>query len=292
MKLESAGAVVTGASRGIGVTLAEALAARGVRLVLAARSAASLEEVRERLAKIGAKVAIVPTDVSDSRALEELVARAAEELGAIDLLVNNAGIEHTSHFEHETLEDIERMLRVNLFGPMALTRLVLPDMIARDRGHVLCVSSLAGLGPAAFSEAYCASKHGLVGFTRSLRASLQARGSRVSASVVCPGYVRDAGMFADTSREHGVTAPASAGTSSPADVARAAIRAIERDVPEVVVSPRPIRPLLALGAVWPRLVERIVNALRANEAFRTVADRRLAARSEIGSDLSSERSRR
>jgi len=278
MKLDGAGVIVTGASRGIGPCVAEALAARGAKLVLAARSAEGLEEVRARLAKSGASVTVVPTDVGDRASLEALVAKAREALGAIDVLVNNAGIEQTSHYQDESLDQVERVLRVNLLGPMTLTRLVLPDMIAQGRGHVVNVSSLAGLAPTAFGEAYGASKHGLVGFTRSLRASLQAQGSRVSASVVCPGYVREAGMFADATRTYGVKAPATLGTSSPEDVARACVRAIERDRPEVIVAPRPIRPLLVLATISPRLLEWLTRTLRANEAFRSVADRRLAER--------------
>lgn len=275
MDLSSCGAILTGASRGIGVSIAEALAARGVRLVLAARSERALEEVRDKLIRNGAKVTIMPTDVADLESLERLVTRARADLGSIDLVVNNAGVEYIAYYQELSIADIERTLRVNLFGPMALTRMVLPDMLARDRGHILNIASLAGLGATAFAEPYGASKHGLVGFTRCLRASLQSQGSHVSASVVCPGFVSDAGMYADMNRAVGVVAPAMMGTCTPESVASATVRAIERDTPEVIVNTQPVRPMLVLGSAMPRLAEWIVRALHVNEAFRKVADWRL-----------------
>ncbi len=281
MDLSSCGAILTGASRGIGVSIAEALAARGARLVLAARSEGALEEVRDKLVRNGAKVTVVPTDVADVQDLERLVTRARAELGSIDVVVNNAAIELTEYYEELAIADIERTLRVNLFAPMALTRMVLPDMVARNRGHIVNIASLAGLGATPFSEPYGASKHGLVGFTRCLRASLQSQGSHVSASVVCPGFVSDAGMYADMSQTVGVTAPAMMGTCTPESVASATVRAIERDAPEVIVNTRPVRPMLVIGTAMPRLAEWIGRATRVDETFRRVADWRLEQRKAL-----------
>ncbi len=282
LELAGCGALVTGASRGIGVTLAQALAKRGVRLVLSARDEAGLERVRAELAKSGAEVHVVPADVSEPAALALLVDRSRAALGAIDLLVNNAGVDSVSHFEDVRMEDLQRTLQVNLTAPMTLSRLVLPDMLTRQRGHIVNIASLAGLAPAAFSEAYCATKHGVVGFTRALRASLQAQGSAVSASAICPGFISDAGIYATQSVHYGVRAPGWLGTSPPDAVARAVLRAVERDIGEVVVSRIPMRPLLAVGSAFPRLIEWLTRALRANALFRQVADQRRVERLAAG----------
>jgi short-subunit dehydrogenase len=272
--LNGSRAILTGASRGLGVVLADALAARGVDMVLAARSEAGLEEARAKVARHGRRVYTLATDVGQRPQLERLVAFAEEKLGTIDLLVNNAGVEHVSYYEGLDPSAIETFVAINLTAPMLLTRMLLPAMLAANRGHVLNVSSLAGLGAAAFAEPYVATKAGLVGFNRSLRASMQTRRSAVSASVVCPGFVTEAGMYHDMNVRHGFVAPASVGTCTPAAVAAASIRAIERDEPEVIVNGLPVRHVLTLATAFPRFVERMAKALDTNKAFHELARRR------------------
>jgi len=133
-------AMITGASRGLGVYMARKLAAKGVNLVLAARSADALEDVSAQIRTLGVKAIAVPTDVTVRSELEYLVYRATEEFGPIDLLVNNAGIECTSRYELLTLDEIQQALEVNLTAPMILTRLVLPAMLERDRGHIVNIA--------------------------------------------------------------------------------------------------------------------------------------------------------
>ncbi len=278
LDLSLCGAVITGASKGVGVVLAEALAARGARLVLAARDEAALEAVAARLRATGAQVEVVPTDVSDPASLHRLAERSLALLGSVELLVNNAGVDSVGHYAEAAEEDIHHSLQVNLAGPMLLTRLLLPQMLEHGRGHVVNIASLAGLAPSAFNEPYCATKHGLVGFTLSLRASLQAMESNVSASVICPGFISDAGMYATQSKQFGVSAPGWLGTVTPEAVARAVLDAIASDRAEAVVSRTPVRPLLMLRALAPKALEWLVRALNANALFRKVADaRRLPA---------------
>jgi len=264
-------ALVTGASRGIGVRIVERLAARGAKLVLAARSEAALEDVRRAAEAAGAEVLVVRTDVGRREDLEALVAASLDRFGRIDLLVNNAGLERSVCFEQQPLDEIDQTLRVNLLAPLLLTRLVLPGMLERDCGHVVNLASLAGLGAMAFGETYAATKHGVVGLGRSLRASLQVRGSAGSVSTVCPGFVSEVGMFADKQASFDVTAPASLGTSSPDRVARAVIRAAERNLPELVVNPRPIRIGVALSLLFPRLGEWLAHRLGIHRAGRDAA---------------------
>jgi short-subunit dehydrogenase len=265
--LSGAVVVVTGASRGLGPILAEALARRGAQLVLAARNGIELEDVAERLRALGGRVLTVPTDVADRAQLAQLVARANAEFGRIDVLVNNAALEQVSFFEQLSEAETDKFIMVNLTAPVQLTRLVLPGMLERGSGHVVNIASIAGFGAAAFGETYGATKAGLIGFTRSLRASLQTLGSPVSASVICPGFISDAGMYADLQAAHAVRAPGILGTCTPQAVADSMLRAIERDLPESLVSRRPLRLMLAVGVLFPRLLERLTLRLGVNTMF-------------------------
>lgn len=272
MKLEGRVAIVTGASRGIGVPIARALARRGMRLVVAARSAEALQTVADELrAATGAKVLAIPTDVTDASARAALVDAALREFGSIDVLVNNAGVVRPSAYDQLPVDEIEGQLVLNLVAPMALARLVLPHMLAQQRGHIVNIASLGGLLGVAWGEPYGATKHGLVGFTRALRMSCKAQGTPVSASVVCPGFVEEVGMYVDSALAHGHRASFLLGTSSPEAVAAATIRAIERDTPETIVSTRPVRALVMLGALSPRLLEALCIKLRLHSVFEGIA---------------------
>lgn len=278
-------AIVTGASRGIGVSIAERLARRGVRLALVARSAEELRRVSRALEERGAEVLAIPADVAEPAARAHVVAETLRVFGAIDLLINNAGVVLPSAYERLETDEIESQIAINLAAPMALTRLVLPLMLERDRGHIVNVTSLGGLLGIGWGEPYSATKHGLVGFTRSLRMSCRVSGSRVSASAICPGFVERVGMYADSVREHGHRAPFAIGTSSPEAVAAAVVRAIERDAPEIIVSSRPIRLLLVLGAISPRLGEWLLRKLGGHRIFETAA-RSSGRAGQRGSDSS------
>ncbi len=158
--------LVTGASRGLGVDVAQAFAAEGARLALCARSEKELTEVGDRLRGAGAEAAAIPADVGDLEALRALVPEVERQVGPVDVLVNNAGIEKPWDFEALDLQDITNVVTVNLLGAMWLTRLVLPGMIERRRGHVVNMASVAGLVPVPHNTAYSATKHALVGFSR------------------------------------------------------------------------------------------------------------------------------
>lgn len=232
MELRSGVAIVTGASRGIGTYLAEALARRGLDLALAARSAESLEKTANVVRRIGARAITVPTDVTKTEDLEDLVRRATDELGPVDLLINNAGIERYAFFETSDVDSIEAIMRTNVIAPQILTRLVIPGMVERRRGHIVNISSVAGKTAVPFNVIYSSSKHALVGFSWSLREEMRRYG--VGVSVVCPGFVRDAGMFHDWSG--GIKPPKVAKTVAPEKVAAKTIEAIEKDKAEVVVA--------------------------------------------------------
>lgn len=243
MELQGSRAIVTGASRGLGVHIARALATEGVHLALAARSAGALEEVRDEMRALGVEAVAIPTDLAEPDRVEALASDAERELGPVDILVNNAGVEATAPFEEYPADGIATAVKVNLLGTMLLTRAVLPGMLSRGRGHVVNVASLAGKIGFPCQTPYAATKAGLVMFTHSLRSELAGR--PVGASVVCPGFVSGDGMYARLEDTEEPT-PRLLKPTTPGKVAAAVTRAIRRDAAEVVVNPLPMRPVFAL----------------------------------------------
>jgi short-subunit dehydrogenase len=262
-------AVVTGASRGIGVFVARALSEQGMNLVLAARTTDALEELRSQLVARGkGGVVVAPTDISKREDCRRLVETAQREFGAIDVLVNNAGIENIYPYHKLSLDEIDEVIDVNLRGTMCLTWMALPGMLERRRGHIVNMSSLAGkVGPAC-CEVYAATKAGLIGFTQSLRGSY--RGDGVSASVICPGFV-DAGMYSRVVEEHGLEVPKTLGVAKPEAVADAVVKSIVKDVAEVIVNPMPVRVLLGMYSLAPGITERVSGVFDANKMLRDQA---------------------
>ena len=192
--LDGRHALVTGAGRGIGAAIAAALAARGARLTLLGRSAASLQETAQRLPERAANC-IASCDVSDEQQVAQAVATARAALGPIDILVNNAGRACSAPLLQTDLATWRSLLDVNLTGVFLCTRACLPDMLERGFGRIVNVASIAGLTGRPYISAYCASKHGVIGLTRALARELAPRDITVNA--VCPGYtdtdiVRDA----------------------------------------------------------------------------------------------------
>jgi short-subunit dehydrogenase len=272
--LRGATAIVTGASRGIGVYIARALANEGVNLVLAARSLEELEQVRAEMEGLGVRAIAVQCDVVKASDRAELITRAEAEFGAIDILINNAGIERVARFDQALETDIADTLNINLQAPMLLTRAIVPGMLARNRGHVVNIASGAGKVGVAYGSSYCASKHGLVGFTNALRSEY--RGRAVGFSVVCPGFVTDAGMY-DRWDKKGIRAPRIAGTSKPEKVAEVAVRCIKRNKGEVTVNTPPVRPLIVLANIAPSIVPGMLHLLGYSKVFERVIDAEAAA---------------
>lgn len=277
-ELRNRNAIVTGASRRIGVHVARALANEGVNLALAARSSSELETAAAEMTGFGVRAIAIQCDVADPASRRALVDAATAELGEIDLLINNAGIESTVHFEDQAEAAFEEMVQVNLVAPTALTRLVLPGMLERGHGHVVNMASLAGKAGTPFEVAYSTTKHGLIGFTRSMRGEFRDRG--VGFSVICPSFVSEVGMYADGMVELGVEAPRSLGTSAPEKVAKAVIKAIEKNKPEIIVNPNAMRVMLTVAEASPSLGEWITNRMGVNTVFREAADIRAARAAE------------
>ncbi len=264
-------AILTGASGGLGHYIAPALATAGMNLVLVAYPGAGLEEVRSKVSKDGIRAISLDLDLRDPDSRHKLVSATLKEFGAVDLLVNNAGLETSGAYDQLAEQQIKDILNVNLEAPMLLTRAVLPEMLRQGRGHIVNISSLAGKFGPGFQETYAATKAAITSFTYSLRGTY--KGTGVSASVICPGFV-EAGIYARIKRRIGRPAPGllGAGVCPPERVAEAVLRAIQGDWPELFVTRIPVRPMLALYPLSPSFGEWITDhVLGAHDFFRGVA---------------------
>jgi short-subunit dehydrogenase len=273
-------ALITGASRSVGRSIAEALAAERMNVVVAARSRTELDAVAEQLRARGVKALPVAADVGDPDGWQALVETATAELGAIDVLVNNAAIEVPLAFDQLTTDDISQVVEVDLVAPMVLTRLVLPAMLQRGRGHIVNVASMEGKFAIPYNAPYVASKAGLIAFTRGLRIEVQKSG--VGVSVVCPTYVSGAGMWQESVRKTGATDKPPGGTTSPEKIAEAVVRAIKRDVPEVLSIPQAPanRLILGLMELFPGLHPLVMKRTGVTDLHRQVAQSRARERTQ------------
>jgi short-subunit dehydrogenase len=251
--------LLTGATGGLGGTIARALAARGARLVLSGRRLDVLEPLAAELS-----AELIASDLSD----RDEPARLAAAAGDVDVLVSNAGLPGSGPIQEYTAEQVDRALDVNLRAPMLLTHALLPGMIERDRGHVVFVSSLVAKVTTPGSAIYAATKVGLRSFSLALRQDLHP--TNVNTSVVFPTMVKDAGMYADTGAELPTWAPSLPG---PDDVAGAVVRAIERDRAEVDVAPLSMRAAGLAAGVAPETVARLNRLIPVGD----VADEIVAA---------------
>ncbi len=252
-------ALLTGATGGLGRAIAAALAERGAKLALSGRKADALAEMAEGLPGAGHRT--IPADLAEPGAAIAL----AGEAGEVDILIANAGLPGTGRLEDFSAREVERALRVNLEGPMLLAHALLPGMLDRGAGHLVFVASLSGKAPSPRSAVYNATKFGLRGFSLGLRTDLH--GSGVGSSIVAPGFIRGAGMFADA----GAKAPPGLGTSTPAAVGAAVVRAIQRDSVEVTVAPPQQRALAHIALAAPRLATRSASGGTAQKAAHEVA---------------------
>jgi 3-hydroxybutyrate dehydrogenase len=190
MHLQNKTALVTGGGRGIGRAIAHEFAREGARVALAARTKEQVEKVREELGRsfeTSQPLALV-CDVADKNSVTALFAQIKEAWGSgPDILVNNAGIAESAPFLKTDDELWHRILSINLSGTFYCMRAALPSMLERGWGRIINVASIAGKTGAAYVAAYCASKHGVLGLTRSVALEVAAKGITVNA--ICPGYV-------------------------------------------------------------------------------------------------------
>lgn len=236
--------LLTGATGGIGHAQARALAGAGAGVVLSGRRGDVLAGLAS---EIGGTVAVA--DLADPQAVRDLVAAH----GDADILVANAALPASGALDGFSEQQIDRALAVNLRAPIMLAHALAPRMVARGSGQLVFISSLAGKSATVGASLYSASKFGLRGFAGALRADLH--GTGVGVSVIFPGFVSDAGMFADSRAE----LPRGVGTRTPQQVAAATLKAIERDRGEVDVAPLGLRLGAALAGLAPATSARVTR---------------------------------
>ena len=230
--------LLTGASGGIGQAIARRMAQAGAELILTGRNANLLSQLGAEL-----KARTIVADLSDA----ESVRRLLNEAGPVDILIANAGLPAPSSGGQGSFEEITAVLDVNLLSPLLLTRGLMKGMRSQRSGHLLYISSLAGRVASPLSPVYSASKFGLRGFAQCLRLGLH--GSGIGVSCVFPGIISEAGMFVAS----GARPPKGIGTNTPDEVAVAVVRAIERDIAEIMVAPLILKLWCRFSDFAPRL---------------------------------------
>ena len=249
MEIAGKRALLTGATGGIGRAIAVALAERGASVVLSSRKREELDALAAALP--GGEHSVIVSDLAEPGAAERLAAEATAGAG-IDLLVANAGLPGSGRLSDFSAAEVARAVRVNLEAPMTLAHDLLPAMVERHGGHLVFVSSLAGKAASPRASVYNATKFGLRGFALALREDLAGDRAGVGVSVVLPGFIRGAGMFA----ESGARIPPGVGTSTPEEVAAGVVKAIEQNKAEVAVAPVQQRLLVGFAHVFPGLAAR------------------------------------
>jgi short-subunit dehydrogenase len=247
MELDGKRVLLSGATGGLGRAIAQELAAEGARLVLSSRKEDDLRELARSLPGGARRHKAIVADLAKEGAAAKLV----RDAGNVHALIANAALPATGELDSFTKKELERALRVNFEAPIAMSHALAPKFAKRGEGHLVFISSLSGKVSSPRSSLYSATKFGLRGFAFGLREDLHPHG--VGVSVVSPGFVREAGMFADA----GSKAPPGFGTTTPKKVGRAVVRAIERNENEITVAPRRQRALVEFGYRHPELAARV-----------------------------------
>jgi 3-hydroxybutyrate dehydrogenase len=182
-------AIVTGSTRGIGLGIARALAAEGADILLNGSSdTPENAQLRDQMAlQYGVKVAYCAADMTKAADIERMIETANRELGKIDIVVNNAGIQHVSPVQDFPLDRWDAVIAINLTAPFLLTRAALPQMLERDWGRIINIASVHGWVASVDKSAYVASKHGVMGLTRAV--ALETATTGVTCNAICPGWV-------------------------------------------------------------------------------------------------------
>lgn len=181
MELEDKVVVITGGGRGLGRSIALALASEGARLVLAARTESELNAVRDEVKALGAEAIVVPTDIADPQQIEHMAKVTLDAFGTVDVVVNNAGTGTVlGPVQDTTLEYWESMMNVNARSAFLVTKAFLPTLLEKRSGHVINISSVVAKKGVATASAYCASKAAMGAFGESLAAEVRSQGIRVT----------------------------------------------------------------------------------------------------------------
>jgi NAD(P)-dependent dehydrogenase (short-subunit alcohol dehydrogenase family) len=185
-ELRDKNVLITGGSRGLGLVMARQLISMGTRVAICARDEGELQRVRAELEPRGLVLAVT-CDVTEQAQVDAMIGQVRERLGALDILINNAGADIIGPMENLTMKDYDDMMRLHFWAPLYTTYAVLPEMQQRQAGRIVNISSIGGKTPFPHMIAYCASKFALVGLSEGMRAELAKDG--IAVTVVCPGMI-------------------------------------------------------------------------------------------------------
>jgi NADP-dependent 3-hydroxy acid dehydrogenase YdfG len=250
-------AAITGGARGIGRATAQALLGQGMRVAI---GDVDVEAARQTVSELGPSAVALPLDVTDRESFSQFLDGAEEQLGPIDVLVNNAGIMQVGRFIDEDDLTARRMVDINIHGVILGMKLALARMIPRDRGHIVNISSQAGKFGAPGGATYSATKHAVVGLTEAVRGELRLMGAHIDLSYVMPFVV-------NTELGSGLGEARGLSSLEPTDVAEAIVEALQQRTVEVWV-PKSSKRTNVLGAVLPRrLAEGMARAMKADRVL-------------------------
>ncbi len=251
MQISGSTVLLTGATGGIGHAIARALAGRGAKLILTGRRSDVLEPLA---AECGGRALAI--DLAERSEVERLLAEA----GHVDILIANAALPGTGTLDSYSVEELDRVLEVNLRAPIMLAHALLPEMLSARSGHLVFISSLSAKAATERSAMYNATKFGLRGFANALRSDL--RGSGVGVTSILPGFIRDAGMFAEAGD---IKLPPGVGTRTPEDVAAAVVAGLEKNRGEIDVASLMLRLSSTFAGVAPETAGRMARMLGSDQ---------------------------
>lgn len=259
MQIEGRRVLLTGATGGIGRAIGRALHDRGAHLLLSGRREEVLEE---RVAELGDRAEALPANLESAEAARDLVERA----GVVDILVANHALPGSGRLDSYSVEELDRALDVNLKAPVHMTHALVPQMVERGSGHLVFISSMSGKVATGGASLYSATKFGLRGFATSLHDELERDG--VGVTTVFPGFISDAGMWADT----GIEMRKGVGLRSPEQVADAVVKGIEKNRSEIDVAPLTIRAGGWGAGISQKTVQRIQRAAGSERMAKGLAE--------------------
>ncbi|KAL0272689.1 UNVERIFIED_CONTAM: hypothetical protein PYX00_005561 [Menopon gallinae] len=258
-KLAGKVVMITGASSGLGEAFAHVFYKAGCKIILSSRTQSELARVRKVLLQMHKTTptyppVLLPLDLSDINLLPSKAQDALQIFGHIDILINNGGISYRGNVMNTDVDVDMKVMLVNYFGHVALTKAILPSMIKRKEGHIVVISSVQGLIGIPYRSAYAASKHALQGFFDCLRSEVGRH--NINVTVVSPGYIKtklSINALTGDGKQYGVMDPSTAGGYDPNEVAEISLRAILRGKKEIVISTIIPRALIILRQFCPWL---------------------------------------
>ena len=264
MEIKNKNVLITGASRGIGRYIAQAIAKHGGNVALLALPSdlTLLQSLEKELIQFDIIAKSFTADLSDDQQISEAIKEVSTELGEIDIFISNAAIESVGIFEHQTEQTLEKTIAVNLFAPILVTKKLLPQMLFKKSGHIVVISSFAGKLGSPYQSVYSATKVGLNKWALGMKREL--RGSGVSFSAISPNYVSHAGMYADVLQKtsENLRTPKIAGEVTPQKVASVVVRSILKDKTDQIVGAPILRFVSVLNELAPNLISNLLEFFR------------------------------